>query len=381
MNQPALTPLARLISAQITQHGPMGLDRYMALCLGHPEHGYYKTRDPFGRGGDFVTAPEISQMFGEILGLWCADMWEKIGRPTPVGMVELGPGRGTLMADMLRAAQVVPAFARALNVHLVETSQRLRAIQRETLSALSRNICWHDQLGEVPQMPMLLLANELFDALPVHQLEMCQDGWHERVVTMSDKGALTLVCAGAPAPPGLADLAPSAAIGAVVEVAPARNALAAQIGQRLAHAPGGALIIDYGHEAGGHEASGLGDTFQAVAAHAFVSPFDQPGEADLTTHVDFHALRAAAISGGASAFGPMAMGEFLQNLGLGARAAHLSHGAPGPTKNQIAAAYHRLTDTGEMGSLFKVLALTGPGIGAPAPFGEFEPAKPSSEPT
>jgi SAM-dependent MidA family methyltransferase len=350
----------------IQTEGPMPLGRYMALALGHPTHGYYATRDPLGAAGDFVTAPEVSQMFGELIGLWAAEMWAGLGRPAPVKLVELGPGRGTLMADALRAARAMPAFAGALEVHLVETSPVLAAAQRARLADARTPVRWHEALSAVPPGPAIVLANEFVDALPVFQLQARSGAWHERMVGVSADG-LILALAPAPVPgPALPELlrgADAPADGAVHEWRPAGEALTAELAARFAAAPGAALIVDYGHAE-----TGFGDTFQAVRRHRAADPLAAPGEADLTAHVDFAALAGTARGAGAAVFGPMEMGAFLGGLGIRLRAERLAAGAGPAAKADIAAALARLTDPAEMGSLFKVMAIASPGTPPPPPF-------------
>jgi NADH dehydrogenase [ubiquinone] 1 alpha subcomplex assembly factor 7 len=345
---------------RIAVHGPLTVADYMADCLGHPEHGYYATGDPFGAGGDFTTAPEISQMFGELIGLWCAETWTAIGAPEPVLLAELGPGRGTLMADALRAARVVPAFAAALEVHLVETSPLLRRRQRETLG--HRPATWHDDVTTIPPAPSLVVANEFFDALPVRQFERTADGWCERLVDADADGLRFVLAPPAPAPLVPAALA-EAAPGAVVEVSPAAIAIADALARRLVGAGGGALIIDYGHGA-----SAVGETLQAVRRHAYAAVLEAPGEADLTAHVDFAAVARAAAEAGAVVHGPVPQAAFLAGLGIEARAAALAAGATPAQVADIEAALKRLTDVDAMGTLFKAMALTAPGTPSPPGF-------------
>ena len=297
--------LERELVAMIAAEGPLTVERYMALCLGHARHGYYMRQDPFGRGGDFTTAPEVSQMFGELIGVWCAVAWQAMGAP-PFRLVEPGPGRGTLMADLLRAARVVPGFLEAARVHLVETSPVLRRSQENALSGAGTAIHWHASIDEVPDGPTLLVANEFFDALPIRQFVRTGTGWHERLVG-TDTGKLAFGLAPDPLPPALLPhWARAAAPGDIVEISPARNDAARSIGARLEAWGGAALIIDYGHER-----SAPGDTLQAVRAHAFQDVLDSPGESDLTSHVDFEALGAALRDGGANVHGPLAQGAFL----------------------------------------------------------------------
>lgn len=368
-----MTPLFEILSRRIAAAGPLSLAEYMAEALGHPRHGYYATRDPLGAAGDFVTAPEISQMFGELLGLWCAACWDRLGRPDPVLLAELGPGRGTLMADALRAARVMPGFLGALRLHLVETSPVLRAAQAAALESvaaagpeLAAPPSWHATAAELPDGPLLLLANEFFDALPVRQFQRTPVGWRERRIGWdADIGGLRWVLAAAP-DPAAALIDPtldSAPVGAIAEVGLAGRVLAAELGRRIAAEGGAALIIDYGYAA-----PGTGDTFQAVRRHRFADPLAAPGEADLTAHVDFAALAAVARQAGAVPHGPLPQGEFLRRLGIAERAAMLRARAVPGRSAAIDTALDRLTDPDQMGTLFKVLALAAPTMGAPPGF-------------
>lgn len=356
-------PLKDEIRALIEAEGPISVGRYMALCLGHPRHGYYVTRDPFGAGGDFITAPEISQMFGELIGLWAVACWQQMGEPSSFRLVELGPGRGTLMADALRAARLVPAFGAAMRLHLVEMSPVLRSRQAETLKDHAPQ--WHDRIEDVPEGPAIVVANEFFDALPVDQFVRGAGGWHERRVGLDEAGSLIFGLDPRPFRPIEAFAAgfPRPADGDLLErmeSGPAR-ALAA----RLAAQGGTALALDYGHAR-----SGFGDTLQAMKDHRFTDPLAEPGEADLTAHVDFAALADMARVAGARAFGPLTQGDFLRRLGVEARAATLMRSASEAQKAAIGSALTRLTGagTGEMGTLFKVLALAAPTFGPPPAF-------------
>jgi NADH dehydrogenase [ubiquinone] 1 alpha subcomplex assembly factor 7 len=306
----------------------------------------------------------VSQIFGELVGLWCADTWARMGRPEPVILAELGPGRGTLMADMLRAARVVPDFRGALRLHLVETSPVLRAKQAMALAEADPH--WHESTATLPPGPLLLVANEFLDALPIRQFVRQSDGWHERRVRLAGDGALAFTLADAPdasaaVPPALRDAAP----GSLCEVRPAAAALAASLGARLATEGGVALFIDYGHAA-----SACGDTLQAVRGHRRHDVLADAGTADLTAHVDFAAIAAAATTGGARAWGPVTQGAFLAALGLAARAAALKRRAKPVQAEAIAAACRRLIEPEEMGTLFKVLALAHPALAAPAGLSE-----------
>ncbi len=338
--------LADLLTARIAATGPITLADYMADCLLHPQHGYYATRDPFGAGGDFTTAPEISQMFGELLGLSLAQAWLDHGSPA-FTLAELGPGRGTLMADVLRATRGVPGFHAAAKVHLVEASATLRRVQRQTLG--DHPVIWAEEVTALPDdAPLFLLANEFFDALPIRQFTRQGQGWAETMVGLRD-GRLTL---GRSAPAPLAALAHRLADtreGDVVETCPSALPIMAAIGARIARNGGAAIIVDYG------DWQSLGDTFQALKDHRFADPLAAPGEADLTAHVDFAALAAAATPARASQM--MTQGALLERLGIAARSARLAQSLTGARRDAHLAATRRLTDPAEMGSLFKALAL------------------------
>ncbi|UFN51410.1 SAM-dependent methyltransferase [Roseomonas sp. OT10] len=314
---------------------------------------YYAAGDPFGRGGDFTTAPEISQAFGECLGLWAAVCWQQMGAPARVVLAELGPGRGTLMADALRAVrEMVPGFAAAARLHLVETSPRLRAMQAGRLP----HATWLDRPEELPDGPLILVANEFLDALPIRQFVGQGGGWAERWVR---EGAFLL----RPAPDVPADIrALPPRDGAVREASEPARALAGWLGARLVRSPGVALFIDYGPAGGGE-----GDSLQAVRAHAPVDPLADPGRADLTAHVDFAAFGAAGRAAGAAVHGPLPQGVFLRRLGLTQRAAMLAAANPRQAPAQLAAA-QRLTAQEAMGHLFKAMALASPTLPAPPGF-------------
>jgi NADH dehydrogenase [ubiquinone] 1 alpha subcomplex assembly factor 7 len=364
-----MTPLKDLIRKLVMADGPMTIDRFMTLCLAHPRHGYYMARMPFGRQGDFVTAPEVSQIFGELLGIWCLAAWEVMGRPDPVRLVELGPGRGTLMADLLRSCRVTPGFAGAVRVHLVEFSPLLAQIQRQTLAAAPQPIEWHEDLDAVPAGPIILIANEFFDALAIRQLQ-CRGGtWHERVIGLDRNGNLALGLAPDPVDHRLVPAwARVAAEGAIAEISPARCQLARAMGARLRAAPSFALIVDYGHLS-----SAAGDTLQAIAGHRRADLLDRPGEADITAHVDFAALAACLRQAGAAVYPAMDQGSFLAAMGLAARVAALERGQPPATQATIAQAAARLAAADQMGHLFKVLGAGHPDLPPPFPFTQGEP--------
>ncbi len=360
------TPLARKLARRIAANGPLSVAEFMTAALTDPEHGYYMGRDPLGASGDFVTAPEISQMFGELIGLWCAEAWQSLGAPPEAALVELGPGRGTLMADALRAARQVPAFAAAVRVHLVEVSPTLTARQDDVLADTEPT--WHEALAGVPELPLLLIANEFFDALPVRQLVKQPGGWAERLVGLAAEGeAPSLAFTLSPIDSALASLVPdalrNAPPGRLFEVSPAGRETVREIARRLQSHGGAALIIDYGHNE-----SALGDTLQAVRRHARHDVLSEPGTADLTCHVDFAALARAAREAGAAAHGPVTQGAFLERLGIAARAARLTERATQQQREDIRSARLRLTAPDQMGGLFKVLALTPEGAGPLAGF-------------
>ncbi len=343
------TPLGLLLRQRIRDSGPLSVADFMGQCLSHPEWGYYIGRDPLGRAGDFITAPEISQMFGELLGLWAAVVWQAMGEPAEVVLAELGPGRGTLMSDFLRAAAQLAPFRKALRIHLVETSPALRLRQQQLLKDLP--VVWLERVEELPAGPLMVVANEFFDALPIHQYVNRDDGWHERLVGLDGDDFVFVdgTTATIDAPP--------AAEGDIFEINPTARDIAQWLGQRLATEGGAALVIDYGHPT-----SAVGDTLQAVHRHQMVPVFHRPGETDLTAHLDFQALAAAARP--ANATKVVSQGTFLRSLGIELRADRLGAGAPDKA-DEIASACRRLIDPAGMGNLFKAMALLDPGLNLP----------------
>ncbi len=359
-----MTPLARHLHNEIAMHGPMTVATFMATVLGHPEHGYYINRDPLGMEGDFVTAPEVSQMFGELIGLWCVAGWQQMGCPDSVHLIEMGPGRGTLMADALRAMATVPACRAALDVHMVEISPTLRAMQRKALANV--DVSWHDSLTEVPEGPLLLVTNELYDVLPIHQFMRTLQGWRERLVDAESRGeGFRFVLADRPTPALalLPDTVDGAPLNSVAEMSAAAISLTDEIARRVAAQGGLALIIDYASDDGP-----LGDTFQAVRRHGHHHVLDDPGEADLSAKVDFTTVARVATDAGAAAHGPVNQGDFLLGLGIEARAASLAEDASVSQREDIETALGRLIGAGEMGSLFKALAIAPRTAPAPAGF-------------
>jgi len=353
-----MTPLERDIRTIVDTEGPMTVSEYMELCLAHPQHGYYVTRDPFGAAGDFVTAPEVSQMFGELLGAWAAAVWRQMGSPEGVRLIELGPGRGTLMADALRAARALPEFHAAVAVHLVEISPVLRALQEKALASAGVPIEWHPGIEEIADGPTIAIANEFVDALPISQFVKNHDGWHVRTVGIADD-KLSFMAAPDPMLGPVADTTPP---GTILERRDDRAMTL--LSRRIARQGGAALIVDYGHAK-----SAFGDTLQAVRGHTFTRPLENPGESDLTAQVDFAAIVGWAQRQGAATQGPVAQGEFLRRLGIEQRAARLKNNATPQQAADIDAALARLTATDQMGELFKVLAITHPKLGPLPGFG------------
>jgi NADH dehydrogenase [ubiquinone] 1 alpha subcomplex assembly factor 7 len=339
----------------------MPVDRFMQACLDDPVHGYRLKADTIGADGDFVTAPEISQVFGELIGLWCAVAWEGMGRPAPLRLIELGPGRGTLMRDALRAVQVVPAFLEAASVHLVEISAPLRQRQRQLLlgkEGVGRppSISWHAALQEVPAGPAIVVGNELLDALPIRQLVSRDGAWHERVVEAAPDGSLRFATG---AEVDCASAAPQP--DAIVELRPGEDDLLAALAARTE--PLVALFLDYGP-------AGLssGDTLQAVRHHAYVDPLSEPGTADLTAHVQFAAFAGKARTAGLAVQGPIAQAEFLGRLGIAERTTRLMADNPGRAAEMETATQRLMSPTG-MGQLFKAIAVYAPGLPPPPAFG------------
>jgi NADH dehydrogenase [ubiquinone] 1 alpha subcomplex assembly factor 7 len=346
---------------RIALGGPITVADYMADCLMHPMHGYYATRDPFGQTGDFTTAPEISQMFGELLGLCLAQSWIDQGAPAPFALVELGPGRGTLMADLLRATRGIAGFHAAARVQLVEASPVLRAVQARTLAPytaqLGAKVTWLDSTADLAPLPVFLIANEFFDALPIRQF-VHADAWHERLIGAVDDAlvfGLSPPLALPPEGPPFADCPR----GSMVEICPAAHVIMGDIGARLRSHGGAGLIVDYGGW------RSLGDTLQALRNHAPDDPLNNPGQADLTAHVDFEALCLAA---GLPHSGLTAQGDLLRRLGIDARTAILAKSLDGPALASHHAAHRRLTHGAEMGSLFKAIAVHAPGTAPPPGF-------------
>ncbi len=373
-----MNALARKIAEHVRVEGPLGVDRYWNFALYDREHGYYARRDPFGRAGDFVTAPEVSQMFGELLGAWVASAWTGLGRPDAFLLVECGPGRGTLMADMLRALRsVAPDCMRAADVRLVETSDRLADEQMQTLGRFDLPIRRVRRIEDLERRPMVVVANELFDAVAVRQYVFDGSDWRERCVSTTDSGRFEFVLC--EARPQVSDAVRAMGLvepkaGAVLEVSPARERIAAALAERLATDGGAGLFIDYGHSR-----SGYGDTLQAMHGHAFADPLDRPGENDITSHVDFDRIAAPFRASELYVSPTVTQSDFLLALGLLERAGALGAARDEKTRTEITGAVQRLAGTGpgDMGQIFKVLCAASRPMSLP-PFGLNEAGLPDT---
>lgn len=352
------------IAALIEAQGPMSVAQFMTISLLDPQEGYYATRDPLGAGGDFTTAPEISQMFGEMIGLWLVQAWADQGCPKNPRLVELGPGRGTLMADILRTAKVAPEFLADLEVVLIEASPALQQVQAEKLRGLGADLSWQAQFDDsLSDRPLFLVANEFFDALPLRQYVRTERGWCERMVTVLND-QLTFAVAPVPAPrAAIPQDREKAPIGGVYETSPASTALVEEIARIISAKGGAALIIDYGYG----EAGGFSETLQAVSGHRFAESLAEPGENDISAHVDFAALAGAGKRGGAHVCGPVTQGLFLANIGITERAEQLMKSNPDSARSLLSTT-ERLIGNDQMGTLFKALAVVPPAISDVAGF-------------
>ncbi len=348
--------LLTLIRERIRQNGALSVADYMALALSHPEYGYYMRKDPLGAQGDFTTAPEISQVFGELAGLWLCEQWRKLGKPQ-AALAELGPGRGTLMNDILRATRNIPGFHDALSVHMVETSPALQQKQWKALAGKHPAIQWHASVAELPDKPLLLVANEFFDALPIQQFICDDDGWHERAVGLDANGELCLTVK------TLALPFPEGKKGDIRERSSASEAIVQAVSRHIARSSGAALIVDYGYTGGTR-----GDTWQAMKDHQYHDPLADPGSADLTAHVDFDRLAQVAATEGVETYGAIPQGMFLGRLGAVPRAVALCERAEESQQLEILAGVERLVSPDMMGDLFKVLCIVPAAYGKPEGF-------------
>jgi SAM-dependent MidA family methyltransferase len=353
--------LGEKIAGLIRTAGPISIADYMAICLFDPEDGYYTTREPFGVEGDFVTAPEVSQMFGELVAVWLVEAWQASNKPLPATIAEIGPGRGTLMKDMVRTiGRITPELAAAADFALIEASPRLMAVQQETLQDSGPAFSWHPTLDTLSGGPLFIVGNEIFDALPFRQFVRQGGKWLERAVGLDAAGTFQFgIGTASLAADVLPAEAKNAPYGSIFEIAPAREAMMSAIAQRIAEHGGAGLFFDYGHLE-----PGFGDTFQAVRRHRSEGVLDNPGEADLTSHVDFSALAAVARSHGLETYQTTQAG-FLLGMGLLDRAGRLGQAADEAAREKITADVERLAGPDQMGELFKVLAILRPGATMP----------------
>lgn len=359
-----MSPLAKILTETIQRDGPISVEDWMSICLGHPEHGYYTTGLPFGKQGDFTTAPEISQMFGELLGLWAAVVWQQMGTPNKVQLIELGPGRGTLMSDALRAGNGVPGFIDSISVHMVETSPVLSELQKQALADAGVEAKWYQTLEEVPQGPSIIIGNEFLDALPIRQWVKDGGHWRERCVDVIDN-RFEFTLGDQVDPNDIPEVFRQTSDGDIFETSPIAADIIQKISARLCQFGGVAVFIDYGHSA-----TGLGETLQAVKNHGYAEPLEDPGQQDLTAHVDFAAVEKNAREAGARPWGPITQGDLLERLGISARATSLLATATKDQAVELASARQRLTATDEMGRLFKAIAICHPDAPAPPGFEE-----------
>lgn len=352
-----MTPLFGHLVGRIAREGPLTVAQFMEEALGNREHGYYITRDPLGARGDFITAPEISQVFGELLGLWCANVWQHLGEPTEFHWVEMGPGRGTLMADAVRATRKLAGFHTAARIHFIETSPILQDRQRESLATVGITGCqWHRDISQIPDGPVICLANEFFDALPVRHFQRTLGGWRERMVDLNeDRNGLRFVLSGQNTKSHFVpEILHGSPEGSMAETSPVGMRITHTLAHRVAQSGGAALIIDYGHAV-----TAVGETLQAVQAHQYADILANPGEQDLTAHVDFAALATVATNAGAVCSKVTEQGTFLNTIGLSVRAQQLAAGSSNFDQGRdVAARIDRLVNPAHMGALFKVMGLS-----------------------
>lgn len=357
--------LKTVLTSLIQSEGPLSVARYMEEALSHPTYGYYKRKDPFGIAGDFITAPEISQIFGELLGIWCAVVWQSMGSPSPFMLVEIGPGRGTLMRDMLRGTRHVTGFHQAMEVHLIETSPHLVGLQQRMLKDEPIRCFWHTDITYLPEKPLVLVANELFDALPVYQYVKTEQGWREKRVGLDAAGELVFALSPMPTPMAerLNKEHGHVPEGSVFELCPAGINLMRDIALRVKEQRGAALIVDYGYDCYGYK-----NTLQALKKHQYHPVLETPGEADVTAHVDFLSLIDAADCCEVDVYGAIPQSTLLSRLGIELRAKALLDRADANQQQEIVSSVKRLMAPEEMGILFKAIAVVAPGMSAPPAF-------------
>ena len=344
----------------IRLHGPISISSYITEALTNPKFGYYVNQTPFGKEGDFITAPEVSQMFGALIGLWFADIWLKMKRPVKVHLIELGPGKGTLISDLIRVLDVLPDFLNTLELHLVEASPQLIEVQKEALKTFKGKITWHETVktaltaAEGDDMATFVIANEFFDALPIRQFQKGDLGWHERMVTVDEKGdGLSTMLSPFPVPDAeLPDHLKNAELHSVIEVSPMADYITRLISEHIKRNTGAALFIDYGYNE-----YRTGETLQAIEKHKFVDIFERPGYADLSSHVNFRKISDLAKQSDLKTYGPAMQGKFLTDIGIAERVQILNKSATSKQQKDILSALKRLIAPDEMGTLFKVLAI------------------------
>jgi NADH dehydrogenase [ubiquinone] 1 alpha subcomplex assembly factor 7 len=352
------------LKALLGSRAGLSVAEFMAWCLTEGKGAYYRAADPIGQSGDFITAPEVSQIFGELIGLWAGAVWQSMGQPAPIQLIELGPGRGTLIVDALRALRVLPEFLAAMELHFVERSERLRERQRHAIVGRFAPV-WHESLADIPDAPAIIIANEFFDALPVTQYVHSGGTWRERVVRLGEGGQPVFAAGDAVALPELPAAASEPEEGEILETRPSALPVIEAIGRRARRFPTAALIVDYGYSGDAY-----GDTLQAVRAHNYADPLTAPGESDLSAHVNFAELARMAEGCGLTAYGPMPQGHFLLALGLETRLRKLLASPLDELARQnLVLGSRRLIDPQQMGELFKAMALVSPGVPAPPPFG------------
>jgi NADH dehydrogenase [ubiquinone] 1 alpha subcomplex assembly factor 7 len=353
--------LEKLLIRRIKEYGPVSVAQFMAEALMHPQYGYYQKKQPFGQKGDFITAPEISQIFGELIGIWVVSVWQQMGEPKNIHLVELGPGRGTLMDDILRATRMLKHFGSIVKVHLVEQSIALKRVQQERLLSKHTHIYWHETIETLPKEAVIVVANEFFDALPIHQYIRTEKGLVERVVSFNDQKLCFIH--GSVAPSVFNPITSNLKIGDIYEVSPLSLQIMEDIAIHIVQYGGAALCVDYGYEM-----PASGDTLQSVKNHQYHEVLEDVGEADITAHVNFTALAHVAAMQGACVAGVVNQGDFLQRMGVDVRRDKLLQNANTQQKEQINTAVHRLIAESEMGTLFKVMAITQPHLPTPVGF-------------
>lgn len=344
----------------IRLHGPISISSYMAEAMTNPKYGYYVNQNPFGESGDFITAPEVSQMFGELIGLCFADLWLKMDRPVKVHLIELGPGKGTLMADIMRVLDVLPEFRDALELHFVEASPQLITIQKQAISDFKDKATWHETIksaltaAEDDDQATFIVANEFFDALPIRQFQKGELGWHERMVTVNERGdgLITMLSPFPAHDVTLPENLKKSDLHSIIEVSPMADYVTGLIAEHIKTFRGAGLFIDYGYNE-----YKTGETLQAVEKHQYADMYERPGYADISSHVNFRKLLDIVKHAGLTPLGPKFQGKFLNDLGIAERVRILNNNATPEQKKTILSELNRLIAPNEMGTLFKVVGM------------------------